>query len=109
MTICIDSPYPSSMKSKVAIVRCADYEPMRVKAALDRAFELLGGVGAFIKPGEKVLVKPNLLSARPPEAAVTTHPVIVESVIQLLMRSNAQVRFGDSPPLAAETVSGYKR
>lgn len=97
------------MKSKVAIVRCPDYHPERVHEAVSKVVQLLGGIEQFVKPGENVLVKPNLLSARPPEAAVTTHPAVVEAVLNVWKNAGAKVVFGDSPPIAGEKEAGYNR
>jgi uncharacterized protein (DUF362 family) len=51
----------------------------------------------FVQPGQRVLLKPNLISAVPPEAAATTHPLVVERVIQLVQAAGGQVFIGDSP------------
>lgn len=83
--------------SKVSIVKCADYDPGRVEAAVFRAVELLGGIESFIKKGGKVLIKPNLLSARRPEEAVCTHPEVVRAAIRLVKKSGAKALIGDSP------------
>ena len=42
--------------SKVSIVKCEDYDNDRIMTAVFRSIELLGGVGAFIKKGEKILI-----------------------------------------------------
>jgi uncharacterized protein (DUF362 family)/ferredoxin-like protein FixX len=97
------------MKSKVAVIRCLDYDPEHVKEAVSRAIDLLGGVTQFVAPGDRVLVKPNLLSARLPEAAVTTHPAVVEAVIDLWKAAGAEVILGDSPPIAGEKEASYRR
>jgi uncharacterized protein (DUF362 family)/Pyruvate/2-oxoacid:ferredoxin oxidoreductase delta subunit len=85
------------MPTDVSIVRCPDYDRKTVMSSVLRAVDLLGGINAFVKPGERVLLKPNLLKARPPEAAVTTHPEIVRAVIRLVHEAGAQAMVGDSP------------
>ena len=40
----------------------------RIFSAITQAVNLLGGMQTFVKPGERVLIKPNLLKAMPPEA-----------------------------------------
>jgi len=60
--------------SKVSITRCSSYDKNAVLRAVTDALELLGGVETFVRRSERILVKPNLLSGKPPEAAVTTHP-----------------------------------
>ena len=84
-------------QSDVSLVRCANYERDRILAAVRESVDLLGGMQAFVKPGERVLLKPNMLKARPPEAAVTTHPEIVRSVIRLVQEAGGVALVGDSP------------
>ncbi|MDD5680104.1 MAG: DUF362 domain-containing protein [Candidatus Omnitrophica bacterium] len=83
--------------SKVSIVKCADYDRDKVEEALFRSVDLLGGVENFIKSGDTVLIKPNLLSARLPAEAVCTHPEVVRAAIRLVKRSGAKPLVGDSP------------
>ncbi|MDP2913052.1 MAG: DUF362 domain-containing protein [Candidatus Omnitrophota bacterium] len=83
--------------AKVSIVRCEDYAAEKVFDAVERAIGLVGGIGRFVKPGMKVLLKPNLLSARPPEDAVDTHPEIVRAVARLVKGAGAVPVIGDSP------------
>ena len=83
--------------SKVAIVRCANYEPERVLEAARRAFELIGGFGRFVRPGQRVLIKPNLLAAAEPARAVTTHPAVVRVLAMLVREAGAEAWVGDSP------------
>lgn len=90
------------MISKVSIVRCRDYAPDLVSHKVREAVDLLDGIQNFIKPGEKVLIKPNLLKARPPEAAVTTHPEVVRSVIRLVRQAGGTPIVGDSPGIGEE-------
>jgi len=89
--------------SIVSIVRCEDYKQVRVYEAVLRAIDLLGGMRAFIKPGDKVLIKPNMLKARPPEAAVTTHPEVVRAVIRLVAQAGGVPIVGDSPGIGEMT------
>ena len=49
-------------KSTVALVPADGYEQEKVDAAVCAGIGLLGGIGAFVKPEEKILLKPNLLS-----------------------------------------------
>ncbi len=85
------------MKAEAAIVRCASYDPQEADAAVGRLMGLLGGMEAFIKPGSRVLVKPNLLMAIEPEAAITTHPAVVRAVVRLLKGIRCTVLIGDGP------------
>lgn len=83
--------------SKVVLIRCESYEPGEVRAAVERGVDLLGGPSAFAAPGEKLLLKPNWLSADPPEKCVTTHPAVFRAVAELLRGAGASLTYGDSP------------
>jgi len=83
--------------SKVAIVYCGSYEYSEVKKAVERGFALLGGYSVFVRPNEKILLKPNWLSADPPEKCVTTHPAVFKAVSEVLQSAGANLSYGDSP------------
>jgi uncharacterized protein (DUF362 family) len=86
------------MASKVAIVKCESYDQAIVDQAVSEAIELIGGINQFVQPEENILLKPNMLSAKEPERAVTTHPSILNAMIKLLKEADyQQVAYGDSP------------
>ncbi len=97
--------------SRVALLFCDRYEPGRLLAALRRGLELLGGVRRFVRPGERLLVKPNILAGYPPERAVTTHPALVQAALALLLEAGARPSWGDSSgivdPAEAARNGGY--
>jgi len=80
----------------VSIVPCASYDEKVVKPALIRLLEPLGGLD-FVKPGMKIVIKPNLVSAMKPEDAATTHPVLLCALAEMLTEKGAAVIIGDSP------------
>ena len=82
---------------RVSVERVEGYQPELVRQGLGRLLEPLGGMGHFVKPGERVLIKPNLLSAKLPEAAVTTHPELLRAVIDLVLQAGGVALVGDSP------------
>ena len=84
-------------KSIVSISRAQDYEPQTVNQAISECLENLGGFEKFISPGQKVLLKPNLLGTFRPEKAVTTHPSIVTAVANMVIAAGAECFIGDSP------------
>lgn len=57
----------------------------------------LGGINNYVKKGERVLLKTNLLSASTPEKAVLTHPEFVKEVAKEILKINAIPFIGDSP------------
>jgi len=88
----------------VAIEQAGSYRPDVVQPALARLLAPLGGIAAFVKPGERVLLKPNMLAAREPERAVTTHPELLRGVIGLVREAEGIPLVGDSPG-----VGGFRR
>lgn len=64
--------------------------------AVKKAIDNLGGIEKFVKPNEKVLIKPNLVSPRPPP--VTTDPRVVRAVTLLVKEVGAK-------PIIAESAS----
>ncbi|MDH4163084.1 MAG: DUF362 domain-containing protein [Nitrospirota bacterium] len=85
------------MSSTISLIRCSTYEREEVDAAVRRAIALIGGISLYVRPGQRVLIKPNLLKAAPPEAAVTTHPEIVRTIIRMVREAGATALVGDSP------------
>jgi uncharacterized protein (DUF362 family)/Pyruvate/2-oxoacid:ferredoxin oxidoreductase delta subunit len=83
--------------SAVSIVRCGDYDRKLVLEAVRTAVDLVGGMASFVKPGQRVLIKPNLLKASPPDKAVVTHPEIIRAVIRLVREAGGEALVGDSP------------
>ncbi len=83
--------------SKVAIIKCTSYDHSEVKQAVERGLDLIGGPLAFVKPGENILLKPNLLTGDAPEKCVTTHPAVFKAVGEILQGVGAKLSYGDSP------------
>lgn len=90
---------PQSEISSVSIVRCKTYNESEVEEATREGIERLGGITQFVKPGQRVLLKPNLLLPTPPDKAVTTHPAIVKAMIKLVKEAGGIPLVGDSPGL----------
>ena len=86
-----------SQKTKVSLIECPDYDSELVFQAVRKGVDLLGGIGRFVSPAEKILLKPNLLTGAAPEKAVTTHPSLLKAMALLCRQNGARVSFGDSP------------
>jgi len=85
----------------ISLQRCNAYDEDVVYERVVTLLEPLGGIGQFVKPGQTVLLKPNMLAGKPPEAAVTTHPSLVKAVIKLVQQAGAHVLVGDSPGIGS--------
>ena len=82
---------------KSVIVRpCAGYQEAEARQALEALLEPMGGLG-WVQPGMRIAVKANLITALKPEAAATTHPVLLGALTELLLEKGAVVTIGDSP------------
>ncbi len=96
------------IRSVVSVVRCPDYSPEYVKEAVSEALEL-AGLKERVSGSQRILLKPNLLSARRPEDAVTTHPSLVEALGKIAQEAGCSITIGDSPPFAGENSARYAR
>lgn len=85
------------MKHRVAVIKCDSYDEEKVELAVKRGISLIGGLDNLIKPGYKVLLKPNLLSAYLPSSGVTTHPSVVKAVVKCVKEVGAIPFIGDCP------------
>jgi uncharacterized protein (DUF362 family) len=68
----------------VGIVKGADYSQ-----AAQKAINLVGGIKRYVKPGDIVVVKPNMAFNSPPELKANTDPVIVRTVVHLCFQALA--------------------
>ena len=80
----------------VSVVPCPSYAPAVCRAALEAALAPLGGLD-WVRPGMRIAVKANLVTAMRPEKAATTHPVLLAELTKLLTARGASVVIGDSP------------
>jgi len=83
--------------AKVAVIKCDTYNYDKVKSAVKKGIELLGGIEKFVSKNEKVLLKPNLLMGFAPEKCTTTHPAVFNAVIELFKEKCSKLSYGDSP------------
>ncbi len=81
----------------VWVDRCADYDPDRLRAILNRRFDaiLAGRIGA----GTRVLIKPNLLLPARPDTGILTHPAVVRVAAEYALDRGARVQVADSPAI----------
>ncbi|MBN1187313.1 MAG: DUF362 domain-containing protein [Bacteroidales bacterium] len=85
------------MKPIVSLIACSSYEEKLVKDAVKQSIDMLGGIHKFIKPGQRVLLKANLLRAAAPTEMVSTHPSVIKAVVELVRDAGAHPVIGDSP------------
>lgn len=82
---------------KVAVKVCKEYDESVVFSALKQGIDILGGIERFIKPGMKVMIKPDLYLETIPDHAKTTHPSIVSALADIIDKVGAKCIIADSP------------
>lgn len=81
------------MTPEVSIVR-----GIGITRTVRKALELIGGVKNVVRPGDRVLIKPNLVVPLPPDRAATTSPEVVKSVIECVKEADAgEIIVADAP------------
>jgi uncharacterized protein (DUF362 family)/ferredoxin len=83
--------------SIVSLAVCNDYACDRVLSAMREVLAPLGGMGSFVKPGQRVALKPNILMGASPESCITTHPAVMGAAAQLVREAGAHPFIVDSP------------
>jgi uncharacterized protein (DUF362 family) len=68
----------------VAVVTGRDY-----RLLVATAVEELGGIGAFVESGMRVVIKPNIGWDRSPEQGANTHPLVVRALAELALDAGA--------------------
>lgn len=83
----------------VSLVHCTSYDFHLLEEAVRKALAPLGGISRFVRRGDTVLLKANLLSARVPERRVTTDPAVVRAVASMVKEAGGLPFIGDSPAI----------
>lgn len=86
------------MRNTTVVVKtCKEYDNNTIAEVLKSGFDLLGGLSLFIKPGNKVLIKPDLYNSTEPNIAKTTNPYVVSALAELIAKIGANCIIADSP------------
>jgi uncharacterized protein (DUF362 family)/NAD-dependent dihydropyrimidine dehydrogenase PreA subunit len=93
------------MGTTIAVRRCFDYNPEEIEKHIAWLYKESDGPDPA---GKKILLKPNILSDDEPLKATTTHPDVVEAVINFLQAKGATVLVGDSPTFDTCKFTGEK-
>lgn len=84
------------MDNRVYIAECGSYEQEQVIKAVRECMAPFGGAAGILGHKKRVAIKPNLVIARKPEEASTTHPSIVEALASEFIAAGAEVVIADS-------------
>jgi len=95
----------------VSLIRAESYELEELRSRIEYLLEPLGGMESIVKPGDRVLLKPNLLTGSRPTKECITRPEIVYCVAQLVKEAGGMAFLGDSPAFGSARgvakVNGY--
>ncbi|MBW2561160.1 MAG: DUF362 domain-containing protein [Deltaproteobacteria bacterium] len=80
-------------------IREATYDYETLRPLIYESLEAF--CGDIITPSSRVVIKPNLLRAAPPESAVLTHPLIVRAVAQYVIDKGARPQISDSQAIGS--------
>lgn len=91
-------------KAKVVIVK-SPKEPneKEVEATVRKAIELTGGLPGKIKPGDSVIIKPNIVSTNPPEAAVNSDIRVCKAIANMVKEVGAKPIIAESSGVGIDT------
>ena len=81
---------------KVFIEQIPDYDLEKIRMFLENTFTSID-LWQKLKLKKTILLKPNLLGPYDPDRAITTHPAILEALIQLLLAERKEIWIGDGP------------
>lgn len=83
--------------SSVSLIRASSYVLDDLRQSVAALLEPLGGMSAFVKPGDRVLLKPNLLTGARPTKECVTRPELVYCVAELVIAAGGKPFLGDGP------------
>src|ERR1017187_4252593 len=86
---------PPAARPVVSIVKILNG---KIDSAVEQAIELLGGMRAVTQGKERIMLKPNLVSAEP---RATTKPVVIRTLARLMKAAHKDVSIGEGSAAAA--------
>ena len=81
-----ESAAAAAGKTEPDLVAVANGEP---SALLDAALKEFGGIKTFVKPGQKVVIKPNIAWDRTPESSANTNPQLIAALVRRCLEAGA--------------------
>jgi uncharacterized protein (DUF362 family) len=100
------------MRTLVSLLSAQSYDLEQLQTSLTTLLAPLGGMAAYVKPGDRVLLKPNLLTGSKPGREAITRPELVYAVAKLVQAAGGEPFLGDSPAfgsaLGVAKANGYQ-
>ena len=99
------------MPPAVSLIQANSYDLTDLRRSLETLLEPLGGMASFVKVGDRVLLKPNLLTGSRPTKECVTRPELVYCVAQMVQECGGKPFLGDGPAfgsaLGVARANGY--
>ncbi|HTL88357.1 MAG TPA: DUF362 domain-containing protein [Leptolyngbya sp.] len=99
------------MRPTVSLLRATSYDLIELRSHLETLLEPFGGMSSIVKPGDRVLLKPNLLTGARPGKECVTRPEIVYCVAKMVQDAGGKPFLGDAPAFGSAygvaRASGY--
>jgi len=87
------------MRTAKVVIREASYDYRSLRSII---FEISDSFcGGMIRPGSRVVIKPNLLAPAPPDKAMVTHPLVIKAVAEYVLQKGGRVLISDSPAMGS--------
>jgi len=91
-------------KAEVAIVKgTKNPGEKEIEAQVRKAIELVGGLPDKIKPGDTVIIKPNIVCPKPPESGVNTDPRVCKAIANIVREIGARPIIGEASGVGYDT------
>ena len=95
--------------TRVSIVKVAGKDRARVAAGVRQAIGMAGGMADLIRPGMRVMIKPNLVAPPPSaEAGACTSPLVCQAVADVVKELGARPVIAESSARGADTEAAYR-
>jgi len=95
--------------TKVSIVKVAGRDRERIAVGVRRAVEMAGGLAKRIRPGMRVMIKPNLVAPPPSaESGACTNPLVCQAVADVVRDLGATPIIAESSARGADTEAAYR-
>ena len=82
--------------NQVAIHACKSYDEMQIAEIFRQQMDAFGYDRSFFE-GKKTVIKPNLVMKKGPDAAATTHPVVLSALLTVLAERGCTPLIAESP------------
>ena len=97
---------------RISLLPAHHYDLDQLETALTQLLDPWGGMSTFVKPGDRVLLKPNLLTGARPGKECITRPEVVHAVAKQVIQAGGSPFLGDSPAfgsaLGVAQANGYQ-